>query len=215
MGLRRQTLFVGDSITNGTGGSANYGGYRGQLLSACSFNGLPFRTGGSNTTNNNGAENRWCGGIGYRIDQIQPELARDGLQWSYDTVITHVGTNDATQRVSGGTPTLATSQANLTTFLDTIRSQQPAARVFFALIIPNQDGPTNTAIVAQNAAFQTQILARADTAYITIVDQYAAFVANASWATQWMSDNTHPNDQGYATMRATWYAAILAAGYST
>lgn len=214
MGVRRQVLFVGDSITSGTGGSANYGGYRGQLLNLVSTGGLPWRVGGSNTTNNNGAENRWCGGSGLRIDQIQPELARDGVQWFYNATFLHVGTNDATQRASGGTPTLATSQANLTTMLDTIRTQQPNSRVFFALIIPNQDAQANTAITAQNAAFATQIAGRADAALITVVDQNAAFLANPSWASQWMFDNTHPNDAGYAVMAATWNAAVIAAGFS-
>lgn len=212
MGIRRNVIFCGDSITDGFGGLANYGGFRGLLLGQRSFGGLPWNAGGSTVAGYFGA-NRYVGAIGYTIAQITANLAVDGIQWPYDTVIAHVGTNDATQRNVGGVPTLATSQANLTTFLDTIRSQQPTCRVFFALIIPNQDAGANTLITAQNAAFAAQIAARADAGFITTVDQNAAFLANASWATDWMSDVTHPNAQGYAKMASVWGTAFTAAGW--
>lgn len=212
MGIRRNVLFCGDSITDGFGGLTGAGGFRGILLGQRSTNGLPWRAGGGTITGTFGA-NRYVGASGYTIAQITANLTLDGVQWSYDTVIAHVGTNDATQRNTGGTPTLATSQANLTTFLDTVRAQQPACRVFFALIIPNQDAGANTLITAQNAAFSAQIAARADASLITFVDHNAAFLANASWATDWMSDATHPNQQGYAKMAAVWSAAFTAAGW--
>jgi lysophospholipase L1-like esterase len=85
--------------------------------------------------------------------------------------------------------------------------------VFFALIIPNQDAGANTLITAQNLAFSTQIAARSDASYITIVDHNAAFLTNASWATDWMSDVTHPNQQGYAKMASTWDTALTTAGW--
>jgi lysophospholipase L1-like esterase len=212
MGLRRNVIFCGDSITDGTGGATGMGGFRGILLGLRRTNGLPWRAGGGTTTGTFGA-NRYVGASGQTIAQIATNLNIDGSQWKYDTVIAHVGTNDATQRNTGGTPTLATSQADLTTFLDKIRSQQPEARVFFALIIPNQDAGANTLITAQNAAFTTQIAARSDASYITIVDMNAEFLANATWATDWMSDVTHPNQQGYLKMANVWDSALTTAGW--
>lgn len=212
MGLRRRVLFCGDSITDGTGGATGLGGFRGILLGIHSTNGLMWRAGGSTAAGSFG-ENRYVGGPGKTISQIATNLNLDGSQWKYDTVIAHIGTNDATQRNTGGTPTLATSQADLTTFLDTIRSQQPEARVFFALIIPNQDAGANTLITAQNLAFSTQIAGRSDAAYITTVDMNAEFLANATWATDWMSDVTHPNQQGYLKMANVWDAALTMAGW--
>jgi lysophospholipase L1-like esterase len=212
MGLRRNVMFCGDSITEGFGGATNYGGFRAKLLGLRKTNNLPWRCGGS-TTNMISGENRYCGGSGLTIAQIDALLAIDGPQWVYDTIIAHVGTNDATQRNTGGVPTLATSQANLTTFLDRIRAQQPTARVFFALIIPNTNAGADTLITAQNAAFAAQIAARADAGFITVVDQNAAFRANAAWATEWMADATHPNNFGYVTMANTWDTALTAAGW--
>lgn len=212
MGLRRNVIFCGDSITDGVGGLAGGGGFRGQVLGSRSYNGMPWNTGGSAITGVFGA-NRYCGGSGQTIAQIDANLIIDGVQWQYDTIVAHVGTNDATQRNTGGVPTLATSQANLTTFLDRIRAQQPTARVFFALIIPNTNAGADALIVAQNAAFAAQIAARADAGFITTVDMYTAFTANPAWATAWMSDATHPNQQGYATMATTWITALAAAGW--
>lgn len=207
-------MFVGDSITQGTGGSTNFGGYRGQLLSIKpTYQGLPYRTVGSNTLNLFGGENKWCGASGYRIDQLNPEVQRDCVQFPWNIALLHVGTNDATQRNSGGTPTLATSQANLTIMLDYLRAARPNAQVFFMKIIPSTTAAVDTLIDAQNTAFAAQIAARADAAYITIVDVYSDFKANANWATEYMSDATHPNNYGYRVMAVTLANALTAAGY--
>lgn len=211
---RLRVMFVGDSITGGTTGSAtNYGGYRGQLLGQKLPNGMLMRTVGSNTLSLFGAENKWVGAGGYRIDQINPEAARDSVQWAWDVALLHVGTNDATQRNSGGTPTLATSQANLTTLLNNLRASNPSGRVFFAKICPSRNAAVDALIVAQNSAFETQILARSDASLITIVDIYAAIKANANWTTEWMFDDTHPNDYGYGAVATAWANALTAAGY--
>ena len=85
--------------------------------------------------------------------------------------------------------------------------------VFFAQIVPNTDAATDAVITTQNAAFVTQIGLRSDAALISIVDQNAAIKANAAWATQWMSDTTHPNYRGYNVMAAAWRTALTTAGY--
>jgi lysophospholipase L1-like esterase len=68
-------------------------------------------------------------------------------------------------------------------------------------------------IDAQNAAFVAQIAARADAAYITIVDVNAEFKANANWTTEYMTDDTHPSNYGYRVMAVTLANALTAAGY--
>lgn len=214
MTISLNVMPIGDSITQGTGSSTNYGGYRGQLFTIKpTYLGLPYRSCGSNTLNLFGGENKWCGASGYRIDQINPEVQRDCVQWEWDVALVHVGTNDATQRNSGGTPTLATSQANLTIMLDYLRAARPTGRVFFMKIIPSTTAAVDTLIDAQNTAFAAQIAARSDAAYITIVDVYSDFKANANWATEYMSDATHPNNMGYRVMATSLATALTAAGY--
>lgn len=210
---RLNVMYVGDSVTLGTGGTGQYGGFRGQLQNTKKYNGLPWRTVGTSLTGMSGGDNRMCGASGHTVGDLIAHVNLDGVQWRWDIALVHAGTNDCTQRNSGGTPTLATSQANLTTLLDALRAENPVGRVFFAKIIPNTTGAVDTLITAQNSAFATQIAARSDAAYITIVDHNAAFKANATWATDYMSDATHPNDQGYKVMAATWATALTAAGY--
>ena len=210
---RLNVMFVGDSVTLGTLGTTSYGGFRGQLLNLRSYGGMMYRTCGTTLTGMTSGENRMCGASGQTVGDLVTYVTADGGQYSWDVAIVHAGTNDCTQRNSGGTPTLATSQANLTLLLDKLRTQNPAGRVFFAKIIPNTTGAVDTLITAQNSAFATQIAARSDASFITIVDHNAAFKANANWATEWMGDATHPNDQGYKVMAATWSTALAAAGY--
>ena len=207
-------MFVGDSITQGTGGTTNFGGYRGMLLSLKpTYQGVPYRTCGSNTLNLFGGENKWCGATGYRIDQLNPEVQRDCVQFPWDVALLHVGTNDATQRNSGGTPTLATSQANLTIMLDYLRAANPTGKVVFMEIVPSRNAAVDTLIDAQNTAFAAQIAARADVAYITIVAMSATFKANSNWTTEYMADDTHPSNYGYRVMAVTLANALTALGY--
>lgn len=208
---RLKAMFVGDSITAGTGGQTNFGGYTAQTGQGRLYNGVTWRKTGTLALGYD--DGLYSGGVGFRIDEILVPTSLDLTTFKPDLVIMHVGTNDATQRASGGVPTLATSQTNLTTLLDAIRTANANCVVFFAQIIPNVDGPTDTAITAQNSAFVTQIGLRSDAALITIVDQNAAIRANASWATQWMNDNTHPNYRGYNAMATAWRTALTTAGY--
>lgn len=208
---RLKVMFIGDSITAGTGGQTNLGGYSAQTAQGRLHNGVTWRRTGTLTLGYD--DSLFSGGIGFRIDQMLVPTGLDLTTFKPDIVVMHVGTNDATQRVSGGVPTLATSQASLTTLLDAVRAAKANCVVFFAQIVPNTDAATDAVITTQNAAFVTQIGLRSDAALISIVDQNAAIKANAAWATQWMSDTTHPNYRGYNVMAAAWRAALTAAGY--
>lgn len=208
---RLKVMFIGDSITAGTGGQTNFGGYTAQTGQGRTYSGVTWRKTGTLALGYD--DGLFSGGVGFRIDEMLVPTGLDLTTWAPDLVVMHVGTNDATQRATGGVPTLATSQTNLTTLLDLVRAANANCVVFFAQIIPNTDAGADAAITAQNAAFVTQIGLRADVALITIVDQNAAIRTNASWATQWMNDTTHPNYRGYNAMATTWRTALTAAGY--
>lgn len=208
---RLKAMFVGDSITFGTGGQTNFGGYRATTAQGRLYGGVTWKTCG--TLVGNCDDSLWSGGVGFRIDEMLVPVGLDLVTFVPDIVIAHVGTNDATQRATGGSPTLAASQANLTILLDSIRAASPLCIVFFAQIVPNVDPTADAIITAQNAAFVTQIGLRADAAFFRIVDQNAAIRANASWATQWMADVTHPNYRGYNAMAGAWRTALAASGY--
>lgn len=214
MGLRRQVLFLGDDFTQGTGvnGATVQGGWRGLLLNLRSTNGLTWRTGGSNVTGMLGGENRFVGGSGLLLSQIAPLVTRDGAQWQYDLVVAQAGYTDYLNRFNTATPTLATTQASITTILDTIRVQEPTAPVFWVNQIPNTTVAFNTQIVNDNAAIQTQLAGRADAAYLYYVNAYTAYNANPAYSTQWGQAGSM-TPFGFTVIANTISAAITAAGY--
>lgn len=214
MGLRRQVLFIGDDFTQGTGvnGATVQGGWRGLLLNLRFTNGMTWRVGGSNTTGMISGENRFTGGSGLLLSQIAPSVTRDGAQWQYNLVVAQAGYTDYLNRFNTGTPTLATTQASITTILDTIRAQVPTAPVFWVNQIPNTTVAFNTQIVNDNAAIQTQLAGRADAAYLYYVDAYTAYNANPAYSTQWGQAGSM-SPFGFTVIANTISAAITAAGY--
>lgn len=207
-------MFIGDSITVGsTGGteSTARGGYRSELLKSMSTLFKTVQDCGYNATGGLGP-NRMCGTSGLRVDEI---IAAQYVPvqlpaFRPDAVVLHIGTNDCTNLNGGTWPggSINLSITDLGTLLDYIRSARGDTHVFIAKIVPNQTAGANDYINQWNSAMATAVAARSDAAYIHIVDQNGAFLANASWATDWMADTSHPNSAGNTVMANTWFTAI-------
>ena len=60
-----------------------------------------------------------------------------------------------------------------------------------------------------NAAIPALVNSRAAAGkHVILVDTYAAFVKDPSFKTSLMSDNLHPNEEGYAVLGRSFYSAI-------
>jgi lysophospholipase L1-like esterase len=151
-----------------------------------------------------------CGTTGLRVDELNasPYLVDQVKQFVPDVMLLHIGTNDCTQLQSGGSPTLATTRANLTTLLNNIRTNAPACVVFICRIIDNNTAGAEVAAFNTNA-IDTDVVARSDYAsgLVKVVDMFTAVGAYS--ATNY-SDNTHPNNAGYALMTTAWQTAFNA-----
>lgn len=213
---RLKVLFgPGDSITVGTGNSntLNVGGWRAGLANRINtrlgeppmFVGWQIQVGA--------AGGNMCGASGQRVDQLISGQYGTAQYYALapDCAFIHWGTNNATQLNSGAWPTgsVAITVADMSTGLDAFRAANPQIRIFLAKIIPNVDAGADSYVNQINSAMVTMVAARSDASLITIVDQNGAFKANASWATDYMADNTHPNEAGYAVMVNTWYASFI------
>ena len=154
-----KVMFVGDSLTVGVGDTLTLatGGYKTQLIAGINarlkapafFVGSQFNIG------------RMCGASGQTVGEVNanPYLVVQTPQYTPDVIFLHIGTNDCTQRNTTGTPTLATSRANLTTLLDNIRTSAPKCLVFIARIIDNQTA--HSEVVEYNStAIDTDVPAR-------------------------------------------------------
>lgn len=197
-------MFAGDSIcVGGTGSDTTvYGGWRLTVTKTMIARfGARVRFVGGNSPANNGL---MCGTSGLTVGEVDatPYLTNQLAQYRPDFIFLHIGTNDCTQLNSGGTPTLATSRANLTTLLDRIRTTLPNCVVFICRIIDNSTAHTQVVNFNTNA-IDTDVVARSDysSGLIKIVDMYTAVglydVAN-------YVDGSHPNGTGYSLMAAKW-----------
>jgi lysophospholipase L1-like esterase len=209
---------LGDSITAGYN-STTGAGYRLELLTrlrAAQFDAtfVGDNSSGPATLDGQPFPQGNEGFSGYTIDD-DPDAGRTGIaplvpaalaKYSPHVVLLMIGTNDV--GTDNDLPNLPTRLADL---LDVILSEQPAALLIVAQILPLGD-PTdtrdNSRAQTYNAAIPALVRTRAVAGkHITMVDMYSAMTANPSYASQWMN-GLHPNDDGYVVVGDTWYAGL-------
>jgi lysophospholipase L1-like esterase len=206
---------LGDSITEGFGssgqdggGPANQGGYRIELFrqSVKNSKNITFvgnLTNGPTTIENKPFPKKHEGHGGWTISQIAG-IADSTLSTNKpDIVLLKIGTNDVNGSGATSAPT------GLKNLIDQITKDVPSALLVVSSIIPIKDDNTNQKVKTYNATIPTAVSAAAAAGkHVVFADSYAAFVADSSWKTKYMSDNLHPNDTGYALLGQTWYGAI-------
>ncbi|MEZ5302811.1 MAG: GDSL-type esterase/lipase family protein [Verrucomicrobiales bacterium] len=191
---------MGDSITNGSGGTANRGGYRGtlyDLLVAAEYD-IDFV--GTTTTNSSLlADMDHEGHGGWRIDQLDSNVAA----WlaaidTPDIVLLHIGTNDFGQGVD-----TANAIHRLDALIGKIATLSPSSHVIVTNLMERGE-PQNAAIQAEFNPFVEGVVADHLAAghLVSFLDMRAAVPLSD------MPDNLHPNQAGYDKMAAAWFAAI-------
>ena len=208
---------LGDSITEGYGssgadggGPANQGGYRIELFRQSVTNGknLTFvgnLTNGPTTVSNKPFPQKHEGHGGWTISQIAGIADGTLSSNSPHIVILKIGTNDVNGSGATSAPT------NLKNLINQITKDAPSALLVVSSIIPIQDDNTNQKVKTYNATIPTTVNEAATAGkHVIFVDSYAAFVADSSYKTKYMSDNLHPNDTGYKLLGQTFYGAISA-----
>jgi len=208
---------LGDSITEGFGasgadggGPANQGGYRIELFRQAVTNGknLTFvgnLTNGPTTIANKPFPKKHEGHGGWTISQIAGIADGTLASNSPNIVILKIGTNDVNGSGATSAPT------NLKNLINQITKDVPSALLVVSSIIPIKDDNTNQKVKTYNATIPTTVNeAAAAGKHVVFVDAYAAFVADSSFKTKYMSDNLHPNDAGYVVLGKTFYDAISA-----
>jgi lysophospholipase L1-like esterase len=187
---------LGDSITEGTQVPGGYriglwqrltaGGYRVDLVGS-QFNG-PAALG----------DHDHEGHPGWRIDQIDANIAGWLTATTPHTVLLHIGTNDVLQNYN-----LSTAPSRLSTLIDHITAGAPTAEVFVATIIPLSSASQEAAARTFNAAIPGIVQGKAAAGkHVHLVDMHAALTAAD------LIDGIHPTAAGYDKMAAAWYAAL-------
>ncbi|MEU4690037.1 ricin-type beta-trefoil lectin domain protein [Actinoplanes sp. NPDC023714] len=186
---------LGDSITEGT---QIPGGYRTGLWQRAAAAG--YRTDFVGSQFNGPAalgDHDHEGHPGWRIDQIDANVAGWLRTTTPRTVLLHIGTNDILQNhnVSG-------APGRLSALLDRIKAGAPSADVFVATLIPLANPGQEAAARTFNAALPGIVSSKGSRFHL--VDMHAALT------TADLIDGVHPTAGGYDRMAATWYAALRA-----
>jgi lysophospholipase L1-like esterase len=207
-GTACKILPLGDSITEGFGASGNVGGYRIELFrqTVMASQNITFvgnLNNGPATVEGKTFPKKHEGHGGWTISQISG-IADSTLSTNKpDIVLLKIGTNDVNGTGAASAPT------NLRNLIDQITIDVPSALLVVSSIIPIMNDTTNQKVKTYNATIPTAVSeAAAAGKHVIFVDSYAAFVADSSWKTKYMTDNLHPNDAGYVVLGQTWYAAI-------
>lgn len=191
---------MGDSITNGSGGTAELGGYRGALYTLLTNAGHDVDFIGTATTNSAlMVDMNHEGHGGWRIDQLDTivtDWPTNGLD--PEIVLLHIGTNDFGQGID-----TVNAINRLDALITKMASLRPNAHIIVTNIMERGE--------PQNAAIQTQF----NPFVQGVVDNQITNGTSASFLDMRsfvplsdMPDNLHPNQVGYDKMAAAWFTAI-------
>ncbi len=191
---------LGDSITVGSGGTTNLGGYRDKLFTLLTNAGYAPDFVGTQTNNSSLlADPDHQGQGGWRISQIDSNIeAWLNAVASPDFVLLHIGTNDF-----GGNDNITTAVNRLDALILKIAVLRPNANIIVTNLMERGE-PHNTNI---QSLFNPQVPG--------IVDAHAAAGRKVSFLDMRaavpladMPDNLHPNQTGYEKMADAWMEAI-------
>ncbi|MEU4253080.1 ricin-type beta-trefoil lectin domain protein [Amycolatopsis sp. NPDC026612] len=187
---------LGDSITEGT---QVPGGYRIGLWQRVTAGGYQVDFVGSQA---NGpatlGDHDHEGHPGWRIDQIDANIAGWLRTSTPHTVLLHIGTNDILQNYNvSGAP------GRLSALVDHITGAVPDAEVFVATIIPIANSGQEAAGRTFNATIPGMVQSKQNAGkHVHLVDMHAALTAAD------LIDGIHPTSAGYDKMAATWFTAL-------
>ncbi|MGI5528313.1 SGNH/GDSL hydrolase family protein [Streptomyces syringium] len=192
---------LGDSITEGWG-SATWAGYREELFNELHRLGhdIDF-VGPRNDVLQPEGDPDHAGSSGITIQGLTEVVPAWVSAAAPDWVLLHIGTNN----MYDDNATLAPGY--LRALLDAIQQACPAAHILLASIIPSRFAPFQKHIDEYNQHVRKIAEERADQG-VHFVDMAPALTASESGQDDDLSDNVHPNLQGYAKMSKVWRDAL-------
>jgi lysophospholipase L1-like esterase len=136
---------------------------------------------------------------GWRIEQLDAQIAGWLATYKPQTILLHIGTNDITQNYD-----VAGAPARLSTLIDHITANAPTAEVFISNIVPFVNPGVETRAKPYNAAVPgivSQWAAKGK--HVHFVDMHSALTtADIS------PDGVHPSATGYSKMGDRWYQTL-------
>jgi lysophospholipase L1-like esterase len=197
-------LPLGDSITDGIGGSA--GGYRVELFRQAVANNKDITFVGSKANGPTAVDGKSFprnheGNSGWSINQIANIVPSPALNGDPNIILLMIGTNDSWVEENNNGPQVMAQR--LGALMDKIINAKPNALLAVATITPRNDYARQWAD-SYVAVIPGVVQERINQGFnVILVDQYKGYPSNGLG-----SDNLHPNDTGYKFIGQTWYNAI-------
>jgi lysophospholipase L1-like esterase len=210
---------LGDSITVGYGEPPPRGGYRIPLFRRARAEGRDITFVGSAQSGPTHVERHLFpraneGHSGFGIGEGPTGLTT--LLEQHDPIRSHrpdivllmIGTNDITDDIRAGVVT-SSAPARLARLVDRILDSDPHLLLLVAQIIPRGAPEDNGRVEAYNAQVADLVRLRAAAGrHIGLVDVYRPFVANAHFASEYLSDLLHPSARGFDVIGEAFYQAL-------
>lgn len=206
-------MFLGDSITDGTGDTGNIFGYRDTAQSI--YTPSSYVTVGAYYSPSSDATYgvRHQGLPGQRADEMQTAIAAQLATYMpkpnppNSAIVLHIGTND----LNSGGDTGATLIPQLEDIVAQIVAYDPTIKIFVCTILPSTTGALDTKITAYNVLITADYNgAWRSNSNIHLIDANTAFrTCNGGVFSGCMSDILHPNPTGYVTLGTTIGGCIL------
>jgi lysophospholipase L1-like esterase len=135
---------------------------------------------------------------GWRIDEVDANIAGWLRTSKPHSVLLHIGTNDVLNANA------STAPDRLSTLIDHITETRPSTEVFVATIIPMGWADGDAAVRSFNSAIPAIVKSKARNGkHVHLVDMHSALSA-----ADLGSDGVHPNAGGYQKMAAVWYRTL-------
>lgn len=214
---KKTVLTVGDSLTFGTG-STNSWSYRKflQILQSVAFDFVGLYDDPASDPDYSVLHS---GIPGYNTASIEATLLPDSLVFFTDgapgrsIIIIHAGTNDQLQ-TSGGREG---ARDNIEDMIDLIDVYNPGIDVYISLIAPAEIAGTYlyADVVTFNGILKTMLdTYKVSKSNLYYADIHSAFIndtysfCSGDWYANCMSNDSHPNDNGYETMANQYNVCI-------
>ncbi|MCG8603770.1 DNRLRE domain-containing protein, partial [bacterium] len=193
---------LGNSITQGVHGATDDAGYRNDLAELLNSQDIDFNFVGSKR-NGRGFDRQHEGHSGFRADELLAEVDAYLRRNPPDMILLHIGTNDISEKQSN-----SSTIDEISEILDRIHDFNSDIVTILSSIVPRRGTKNSETDQLNNLIGRLISEKQADGYNLHYAGNNEAFVANPEWETEYMDDNVHPNDLGYAVMAGVWLDSI-------
>lgn len=195
-------MCLGASITAGVGTSSG-NGYRKPLRDQLRWEGWPVNMVGSQSSGDATFKNKAHEGHpGFVVSEVRNAAAPLSITRKPNLILINAGTNDADP---GRNQDVATTHDRMDNLIGYLRTEVPDVTIILSTLLPSKVEPQNSNVNIINQGYRNLVQSRAGNGHkVLLAELNDGFITTGD-----ISDNIHPNEEGFRKMAAVWSLAIL------